>query len=128
MTTRATPVGRVVIVTMATLAAICWPSFTLSSVWLTSSPAFQSWRESLRSRRDWRYPASLILARRSTYWALVTACLGMLPLVAWFAYAVPVEQSSDPPFFWASLVVPVETGSAALVLRHRRTPTGMDGQ
>ncbi len=64
--------------------------------------------------------ASLIIAVRSMYWALVTACLGTLPLVGWFAYAVPIAESSDPAFFWASLVIPTTSGAAALGLRRKR--------
>jgi hypothetical protein len=64
--------------------------------------------------------ASLALATRSMYRALLTAFLGSLPLVAWFAYAVPVEGSSDPIFFWASLLLPTTTGLSALILRRRR--------
>ncbi len=64
---------------------------------------------------------SAFLVWRSMYLALVTACLGTLPLVVWFAYAVPVEGSSDAAFFWASLVIPIASGSAALLLRRRRT-------
>lgn len=70
--------------------------------------------------------ASLALARRSMFRALLTACLGTLPLVVWFGYAVPVKGSSDPGFFWASLVIPTGTGLAALILRQRRTRTGTD--
>ena len=62
---------------------------------------------------------ALAVARRSLFAAMVTACVGTTPLAAWFAYAVPVERSSDPPFFWASLMVPVFTGVAALLLRRR---------
>lgn len=54
------------------------------------------------------------------YWALLTACLGSLPLVGWFAYSVPIEESSDPGFFWASLVIPVASGLAVLTLRRNR--------
>ena len=64
--------------------------------------------------------ASLVIAVRSTNWALLTACLGTLPLVAWFAYAVPVEGSSSPSFFWVSLIIPTGTGLAALTLRRKR--------
>ena len=64
--------------------------------------------------------ASLVIAVRSTHRALWTACLGTLPPVAWFAYAVPVEGSSDPIFLWVSLVIPTGTGLAALTLGRRR--------
>ncbi len=64
--------------------------------------------------------ASLVIAVRSMYWALLTACLGSLPLVGWFAYAVPIEESSDPTFFWVSLVIPATSGLAALTLRRVR--------
>jgi hypothetical protein len=67
--------------------------------------------------------ASLIIAMRSMYRALVTACLGTLPLVGWFAYAVPIEKSSDPAFFWASLITPAATGLAALGWRRRSGET-----
>ena len=59
---------------------------------------------------------SLALARRSVHRALLTAFFGTLPLVAWFAYAVPVEGSSDPIFFWVSLVLPTATGVSLLIL------------
>ena len=66
-----------------------------------------------------------VVGRRSPESGLMTVLLGTLPLVAWFAYAVPVEGSSGPGFFWASLVVPTTAGLAALVIRsrseHRRT-------
>jgi len=64
--------------------------------------------------------ASLVIAVRSMYWALLTACLGSLPLVGWFAYAVPLEEPSDPAFFWLSLVIPATSGLAALTLRRVR--------
>jgi hypothetical protein len=64
--------------------------------------------------------ASAVMARRSMYRALLTACVGTLPLVAWFAYAVPLEGSSDPAYFWVSLIIPITTGSAAWALRRRR--------
>ena len=64
--------------------------------------------------------ASLVIAVRSMYWALVTACYGTMPLAAWFAYAVPIDGSSDPGFFWASLIIPSGTGLAALTLRRKR--------
>ncbi len=67
--------------------------------------------------------ASLVVAVRSMYWALLTACLGSLPLVGWFAYAVPIEGSSDPSFFWASLVIPTASGLAALTWRRRNGRT-----
>ena len=63
--------------------------------------------------------ASLVVARRSIRRALLTAFVGSLPLVAWFAYAVPIAGSSDPIFFWASLVLPGLTGLALLILRRR---------
>ncbi len=65
--------------------------------------------------------ASLIVARRSIYNALLTAWLGTLPLVAWFAYAVPLERSSDPVFLWMSLIVPTIAGAGALIARQRRS-------
>jgi hypothetical protein len=71
--------------------------------------------------------ASLVIAVRSMYWALLTACLGSLPLVGWFAYAVPVEGSSDPSFFWASLVTPTASGLAALTWRRNRSTTPRAG-
>ena len=63
--------------------------------------------------------ASLALARHSMYRAFFTAFIGTLPLVAWFSYAVPIERSSGPVFFWASLVVPTIAGLAAPLLRRR---------
>jgi hypothetical protein len=63
--------------------------------------------------------ASLPLARRSMRWAFTVAFFGSLPLVAWFAYAVTIEKSSGPVFFWGSLVLPAVTGTAMIVLRHR---------
>ncbi len=62
---------------------------------------------------------SLALARHSMYRASLTAFFGTLPLVAWFSYAVPIERSSGPVFFWASLVVTTIAGLAALRLRRR---------
>ena len=69
--------------------------------------------------------ASPVVARRSLDAALLTVLLGALPLVAWFAYAVPVEGSSGPGFFWASLAVPTTAGLAALVSRRRRRRGGV---
>jgi hypothetical protein len=63
--------------------------------------------------------ASLVIARRSMYRALVNACLGTLPLVGWFAYAVTIDESSDPVYFFASLITPATAGLAALTLRRR---------
>ena len=63
--------------------------------------------------------AGLAVSRRSIFAALTTACLGTLPLVGWFAYAVPVQGSSTPIFLWLSLVVPVVTGVSALLVRRR---------
>ena len=63
--------------------------------------------------------AALIAARRSISAALITACLGTLPLVGWFAYAVPVQGSSTPTLLLLSLIVPAVTGGGALVLRRR---------
>ena len=68
--------------------------------------------------------ASLAVARRSVYRALLTAFFGTLPLLVWFAYAVPVERSSDPVFFWASLVLPTGTGLSVLILSRRRATSG----
>jgi hypothetical protein len=64
---------------------------------------------------------SLVMAWGSVYRALLTACLGTLPLAAWFAYAVPIERSSDPQFFWFSLIIPTFTGLSVFVLWRRRT-------
>lgn len=64
---------------------------------------------------------SLVMAWGSVYRALLTACLGTLPLAAWFAYAVPMERSSDPQFFWFSLIIPTFTGLSVFVLWRRRT-------
>ena len=61
----------------------------------------------------------MIIARGSMYRALVTACLGTLPLVVWFAYAVTVEGSSDPGYFFASLITPAAAGLAALAWKRR---------
>ena len=63
--------------------------------------------------------ASPFVARRSLHAALLTVLFGSLPLVAWFSYAVPVQGSSGPQFFWASLVVPATAGLAAVVSRRR---------
>ena len=63
--------------------------------------------------------ASPLIALRSIFAALVTACLGTLPLVAWFAYAVPVEGSSSATFLWLSLILPVTTGLSAFLFRRR---------
>ena len=63
--------------------------------------------------------ASLIIARRSMYRALKAACLGTLPLVGWFAYAVTIEESSDPVYFFASLITPATADLAALTVRRR---------
>lgn len=71
--------------------------------------------------------ASLVIAVRSMYWAPLTACLGSLPLVGWFAYAVPIEGSSDPIFFWASLAIPTASGLAALIWRRNRRTTPRPG-
>ena len=65
--------------------------------------------------------AALTMTRRSLLAALTTACLGTLPLVAWFAYAVPVQGSSTATLLWLSLILPVVTGGAALVVRRRTT-------
>lgn len=63
--------------------------------------------------------AGLTMAGRCLFAALMTACVGTLPLVAWFAYAVPVQGSSTPTFLWLSLILPVVTGMSALVVRRR---------
>ena len=63
--------------------------------------------------------ASTIMARRSLHLGFLTALFGTLPLVAWFAYAVPVQGSSDPHFFWLSLIVPTAAGVGALATRRR---------
>jgi hypothetical protein len=64
--------------------------------------------------------AAIPMARLSVEKALLTACVGTVPLSLWFAYAVPVEGSSGPQFFWVSLIVPVSTGLVALAMRRRR--------
>ena len=63
--------------------------------------------------------AALPLARRSLRRAFGVAFVGTLPLVSWFAYAVTIEKSSGPQFFWASLLLPIITGIALIVLRRR---------
>ena len=65
--------------------------------------------------------ASLLIAWRSVYQALLTACLGTPPLAVWYAYAVPIERSSDPQFFWFSLIIPTFAGLSAFVWRKGRT-------
>ena len=64
--------------------------------------------------------AALLLARRSLPRALGIAFVGALPLVAWFAYAVTIDKSSGPQFFWASLLLPTVTGIAVIIIRRRR--------
>lgn len=67
--------------------------------------------------------ASLVASRFSVRAALWIALLGTLPLVAWFAYAVPVDGSSDPQFLVVSLIVPAAAGTALLLdAGHRRVP------
>ena len=63
--------------------------------------------------------ASLFVARRSMLWACLTACLGTLPLVAWFVYAVTIPKSSDPVFLFLSLIVPAAAGLGAILTLRR---------
>jgi peptidoglycan/LPS O-acetylase OafA/YrhL len=127
VTTQGSSAGRVVI-TVASLAVILLALMHIVFGLANFQPGFPKLEGLTSITAGLALLASLILARRSMYRALVTACLGTLPLVAWFGYAVPVEGSSDPVSFWASLVVPTGTGLAAVVLRHRRTATGMNGR
>ncbi len=48
--------------------------------------------------------ASVVIAKYSLQAAFLTVLLATLPLVAWFAFSIPVQQSSSPHFFWLSLV------------------------
>lgn len=61
--------------------------------------------------------AALVVARWSLHRAFLTALLTTLPLVGWFAYAVPVQGSSDPVFLVASLVIPTLAAIGAIRTR-----------
>lgn len=110
------PAGRLmtlVVVALGTLVGLFHIGFGLANF----QPGFPKLEGVAAITAGLAILASLAVARRSMSRALLTAFLGTLPLVAWFAYAVPVERSSDPMFFWASLVLPTTTGLSLLVLR-----------
>ena len=63
--------------------------------------------------------ASLFVARRSMLGACLTACIGTLPLVAWFIYAVTIPKSSDRVFLCLSLIIPTAAGLGAILTARR---------
>lgn len=61
--------------------------------------------------------AAIVVGRWSLHRAFVTALLSTLPLVAWFAYAVPVEKSSTPNLLVLSLIIPALAAAGAIRTR-----------